>query len=59
MLLLDLPGAGGSGVNADPHVSYELWEQEDFRIVESALRHLSGLVVCQVGQSTGKELEIA
>lgn len=41
VLLLDLPGAGGSGVNADPHVSYELWEQEDFRIVESALRGLS------------------
>ena len=33
---------GGSGCNADPNVAYEFWEQEDFRIVESALR---GLVV--------------
>lgn len=40
VVLLDLPGSGGSGLNTNTEVPYEDWEEEDFRIVENALRGL-------------------
>eukprot|EP00435_Cladocopium_sp_Y103_P056649 s393_g19.t1 len=40
VVLLDLPGSGGSSLNTNTQVPYEDWEEEDFRIVENALRGL-------------------
>ena len=40
VILLDLPGMGGSGCNANITVEHADWEAEDFRIVENALRGL-------------------
>lgn len=50
VILLDLPGMGGSGCNANITVEHADWEAEDFRIVENALRCSDGFFVVSFSQ---------
>lgn len=38
VVMLDMPGSGGSAANAELTVDYSVWEAEDWRIVEAAMR---------------------